>query len=109
VLKRTKDINDMIESIEENNIDLRNDVFDCENALAELENERHPGTHHIIPGNKISDLMEAWGKDEIWYDEDIAKWSSELWMSLQEFEKHLTDEENGLKKYHDQKINQYNC
>ena len=87
----------MIEAIDVNNTDLRNEVQDTQNALNELENQRVPGTSHIIPGNKIHDLMEAWGKEDVWYDEDIAKWANELWISLQEFEKHLKDEESGFK------------
>ena len=62
-----------------NNTELRNDVFDCEKAINDLEMERTPGTHHVVPGKKINDLMEAWGKEDVWYDEDIAKWSFELW------------------------------
>ena len=82
VLKKTKEIDLMIESIDVNNTDLRNEVEDTQNALDQLENERVPGSHHIIPGNKIKDLMDSWGKEKVWYDDDIAKWSSELWMSL---------------------------
>ena len=50
--------------------------------------------------------MESWGKEEVWYDEDIAKWSSELWMSLQEYEKHLETQESGFKQYHEIKMKQ---
>jgi hypothetical protein len=96
-LKKTKEIDKMIETIEVNNTDLRNEVEDTQNALEQLENERVPGSHHIIPGNKILDLMDSWGKEEVWYDDDIAKWSGELWMSLQEFERHLETQESGFK------------
>lgn len=61
VLRKTKEIDKMIESIDANNTELRNDVDDTKNALEQLENEKVPGTQHLIPGNKISDMMEAWG------------------------------------------------
>jgi hypothetical protein len=95
--------------MDENNTELRNNVDDTKNELNELENMRVPGTHHIIPGQKINDMMNLWGKEEVWYDEDIAKWSTELWMSLQEFERNLKEEESGFKKYHELKMKQFNC
>ena len=65
--------------------------------LDKLEAERDPKTAHIIPGDQISKMMQMWGNEEVYEDHEIKKWSVDLWMSLQEYEKALIAEEKGFK------------
>ena len=36
--------------------------------------------------------MKNWGKEQLYYDEDITMWQSELWVSLAEYEKKIINE-----------------
>ena len=38
-----------------------------------------------------------WGDEEVYENDDIKKWSVDLWMSLQDYEKSLIAEEKGFK------------
>ena len=82
VKQRAEAINELINSVDDNNIDLKNIVELTETDLDRLEGERDPKTAHIIPGDQISKMMQMWGDEEVYENDDIKKWSVDLWMSL---------------------------
>mmetsp|Transcript_17002 Transcript_17002/g.26215 ORF Transcript_17002/g.26215 Transcript_17002/m.26215 type:complete len:102 (+) Transcript_17002:1072-1377(+) len=64
-----------------------------------LEKKNRDENLPMIPGLKIHELMEAWNREgnEVadWDDTRLQKLSSEFWLSLDDFEKHLRDSERG--------------
>ena len=58
LLKQTKSLEDLIQSVEWNNDDLRYGIDETEFALEDLEKQRKPGTKHIIPGEKINQTLK---------------------------------------------------
>ena len=57
VKQRAEAIDELINSVDDNNIDLKNIVEMTETDLDKLEGERDPKTAHIIPGDQISKMM----------------------------------------------------
>ena len=61
-------------------------VETTDRALEYLESQKNPNAA-AIPGEQINKILESWSKEHVYYDEDLAKYASELWLSLKEFEK----------------------
>ena len=57
VKQRVEAIDELLNSVDDNNIDLKNIVEMTETDLDKLEGERDPKTAHIIPGDQISKMM----------------------------------------------------
>ena len=43
------------------------------------------------PLQRLTDLLDRWDREEKYSSEDIKRFGSELWMTLQEYEKDLRD------------------
>lgn len=96
VKERADQIDLLINSIDDNNLDLRNDVAEIEGDLEKLE-AANPGQRagNSVPGEKVDRLLNEWADEDVYADEDMKKYTTELWVSLEEFEKQLKNEEGG--------------
>ena len=92
----------MVDSIDDNNTDLRSEVTGVEAELDKLERDRGVDRMRVLcgptPGDAVHQALQVWGDEELAYDEDIAKWSTEYWSGLAEYEKELRTEEKGFQK-----------
>jgi len=87
VKERVEKLDELIDSIDDNNLDLKNDVAEIEAELDKLEKSKEHKAACFIPGEKVNKLLTNWANEELMFDEDIKRYSNELWVSLEEFEK----------------------
>jgi hypothetical protein len=71
--------------MDDNNIDVLNEVRDTADLLEELEAEKakHPHLYPQFPGQKLSNMMEKWGKEHVFSGQQNRKYANELWVSVE--------------------------
>ena len=108
VKERADQIDLLINSIDDNNLDLRNDVAEIEGDLERLE-AANPGQRAgcSVPGEKVDRLLKEWADEDVYADEDMKKYTAELWVSLEEFEKQLKNEERGQSIVFGRRVKRY--
>ena len=85
----TASIDKLITSMDENNDEFREEIDQCQDALEELADEKRTNMYPQVPGQTIQKLVEAWDarNDRTIYSEaDIHEYTTELWVSLQQYE-----------------------
>jgi len=80
-------IEELIESIELNNTELRYEAADIELELEELHREIPPELQHVVPGQRIQKLVGDWASAEFFGgDQNFMQYSNALWLTREEFE-----------------------
>ena len=80
-------------SMDDTALDLRNAIADTEEAI-EREWRRNPSGSRI-PGLKLGELLQKWGDEAVYTDEDLDAYRGELWLSLAQYEEQLKAEAQG--------------
>ena len=88
----------MIESIDGNNNDFKQEIENCQNALDELDDQRQKHHLPVLPGVRIKSMLEEW--DQInertnYSKEQTKKFVNELALSLREYEISIQEEIKG--------------
>eukprot|EP00347_Sterkiella_histriomuscorum_P011047 403373953 len=91
IMDRVKNINHLVEFMEDNTNELAQDVEKFEQDFQVLEEQKE--NNH--PLHKLHDLLERWSREEPMTTEDLVKFAGEFWMTVQEFEKDLKESLKG--------------
>ena len=86
---QTKSIDELISSIDDNNSELRGEILECYDEMEEIAEERKQKMYPIVPGAEIARALEEWDErndSTVCSDHDLRKFTSELWVSLQQYE-----------------------
>ena len=80
-------IEELIESIEVNNTELRYEAADVELELEELQREIPAELQHVVPGVRMQKLLGEWSSAEFFDgDLDFIEYRNALWLTQAEFE-----------------------
>jgi hypothetical protein len=107
LMESTSRVDEMVAQIDDNNIDVLNEVRDTEELLEKLEAENRRNNNPQFPGQKLSNMMEKWGKEHVYSGHQNRKYATELWVSVEEFEAQLKDEIKGHDIVHKDMIRSY--
>jgi hypothetical protein len=80
-------IEELIDSIELNNTELRYEAADVELELEELQREIPPALRHVVPGQRMQQLVDDWASADFFGgDPNLMQYSDALWLTREEFE-----------------------
>jgi len=85
-----------VASIDDTTLDLKNAIADTEEAI-ERDWKRNPSGGRI-PGLKLGELLQKWGDEGFYTDDDHEAYGDELWLSLAQYERELRAEAKGHEK-----------
>ena len=86
ILENAKHIEELIDSIDENNNDLRNDIDECNDEMYLCQEEKRKLNLPFIPGQNIKKLMDKWNQniENLGMSEDeVFQYANELTISLE--------------------------
>lgn len=85
-------IDDLINSMEDNAYDIKNDIEMGIEELEEMDREKDPRLKHVVPGERVNRALNEIYDLERYDNQDIDNYGEELALSLKEFEKLLQKE-----------------
>ncbi|CDW90671.1 UNKNOWN [Stylonychia lemnae] len=91
ILERVKNIDNLVEFMEDNTNEMAQDVEKFEQDFKQLEEQKE--TNH--PLAKLQDLLDRWSKEDLKTEDEIQKFAGELWVTVSEFEKDLKESLKG--------------
>ena len=86
IMDRVKNIDKIVDSMEDTTNELSQDVMAFELEYDSLEKEVKDA-----PLVKMTEMLEKWSKESIHTHDEIQKFAQELWVSLEEYEKDIKD------------------
>ena len=90
MLESANNIETLVSSVEDNNINLRYEAADIEQELMDLHQEIPPALQNVVPGERLGKLFESWTNEKYYQgDPGLLQFSNELWLTQEEFEKEL--------------------
>ena len=89
--EKAKMLDGLIGSIDENNQVFLDEIDDTVEDVGKLREQ----VGDEVPGKKLKKYMKNWQKSigKVHTTHDVKTWASEYWMTLEQFEQHLVDEE----------------
>jgi len=88
----SKQIEQLVANIDDNNSELGLEIEQCQDALKRLEKEKGPHAP-AVPGQKIHNMLQAWMAEEAPAPEELQQYAAELWLSLAEYEQTIRSEQ----------------
>ena len=79
--------------MDDTTLDLKNAIAETEEAI-EREWRRNPSGSRI-PGLKLGELLQKWGDEGFYTDDELEAYGDELWLSLAQYERELRAEAKG--------------
>ena len=64
IMESAKNIDDLIQQVENTTIDLKIAIDDTDQGLDELQQEKNANNYPVVPGEKIQHLMNEMNEDE---------------------------------------------
>jgi chromosome segregation ATPase len=94
IMDRVKNIDKIVEEIEDNRTEFVQDVVTFEKEYDILEKEARD-LNPLPPLTKITDMLERWSREPVHSQEDLKRFANELWVSLDDYEREMRDQVNG--------------
>lgn len=82
-----------IDSLNQNNNDMKHDVEHCVKDLEELEKKKKSEN----PGLAVNQMLQKMADEPVYTAEDLRNYASELWLTAEKFEEQLKQEQYGMK------------
>lgn len=103
--EHTKSIDDLVKTIDQDTLQFQINMMSLENEVEELQEQSRINQFPEVPGQKIAKLLDEMSQQPVSSTKDIKMFQKEMWMTLQQFEKNLQEEEKGYQiRFNNQRI-----